>query len=130
MSTELVNSDVVYTLYVALWYLECTLCTLFRTFSPWLQYNDTVNVVLTTFHLDQGLCKIVRTTFQWIVVIQSRGEGPKSPSQICPIFSYFLEPSPRDWKTRIHWNVVPTILNNPEICGHYRKLWELHFKVS
>ena len=38
------------------------------------------NVVLTVFHIDhisQGVCKTVRTTFQCIVVLQSRGEGPE-----------------------------------------------------
>ena len=39
-----------------------------------------VNVVLTVFHIDniyQGVCKTGRTIFQCIIVLQSRGEGPK-----------------------------------------------------
>ena len=35
------------------------------------------NVVLTVFHIDQGVCKTVRTTFWCIIVLQSRGEGPE-----------------------------------------------------
>ena len=38
------------------------------------------NVILRVFHIDhisQGVCKIVRTTFQCIVVLQSQGEGPE-----------------------------------------------------
>ena len=39
-----------------------------------------LNVVLTVFHIDhisQGVCKTVRTIFQFIVVLQLRGEGPE-----------------------------------------------------
>ena len=46
------------------------------------------NVVPTVFHIDhisQGVCKTVRTTFQCIVVLQLRGEGPEKLSRICPI---------------------------------------------
>ena len=38
------------------------------------------NVVLPVFHIDHissGVCKIVRITFKYIVVLQSRGEGPE-----------------------------------------------------
>ena len=46
------------------------------------------NVVPTGYHIDhisQGVCKTVRTTFQCIVVLQLRGEGPENLSRICPI---------------------------------------------
>ena len=39
-----------------------------------------VNVVLTVFHIDdisQSVFKTVRTTFQCIIVLQSRGDGPE-----------------------------------------------------
>ena len=42
-----------------------------------------LNVVLTVFHIDhiyQGVCKTVRTTFQCIIVLQLRGEGPENLS--------------------------------------------------
>ena len=47
-----------------------------------------IHVVLTVFHIDyisQGVRKTVRTTFQCIVVLQLRGEGPENISWICPI---------------------------------------------
>ena len=46
------------------------------------------NVVPTVFHIDhksQGMCQTVRTTFQCIVVLQLRVEGPENLSRICPI---------------------------------------------
>ena len=57
------------------------------------------NVVPTVFHIDhisQGVCKTVRTTFQCIVVLQLRGEGPENLSQIYPIvMCLFTTFSPR-----------------------------------
>ena len=47
-----------------------------------------LNVFLAIFHIDhtsQGVCKTVRTTFQCIIVLQLRGEGPENLSKICPI---------------------------------------------
>ena len=46
------------------------------------------NVVLAVFHLDPifpGVCKTVRTTFQFDFFLQSQAEGPENLSQICPI---------------------------------------------
>ena len=49
-------------------------------------------------------------------------------------FQCYLRPSPRDWKTLIHFNVVLTVFwlfcRDPEICGQCGKLLELHWNVS
>ena len=53
-------------------------------------------VVPTIFHNDhisQGLCKIVKTTVQCIVVLQLRGEGPGNLSHSSPTF----------------WDILPAI---------------------
>ena len=76
-------------LYVALWDPESTKFQCYLGPSPrdWRTLIH-FNVVLTVFHIDhisQGVCKTVRTTFQCIVVLQLRGEGPENLSRICPI---------------------------------------------
>ena len=64
------------------------------------------NVVLTVFHIDhisQGVFKTVRTTFQYIIVLQLLGEGRENLSQTCPtVIRAFSEPFPRDWRKMIH----------------------------
>ena len=54
---------------------------LFRTFSRYKRTMVIWNIVLTIFHNDQishVLWKIVGSTFQCIVVLQSRGDWPKN----------------------------------------------------
>ena len=75
--------------YVALWDPESTKCQCYLRPSP-CNWRTLIhfNVVPTVFHIDhisQGVFKTVRTTFQCIVVLQLRGEGPENLSQICPI---------------------------------------------
>ena len=53
---------------------------IFRTFSPQLENNDTLNVVLIVLHTPCNMWsvwKTVGTTLKCIDVLQSRGEGPK-----------------------------------------------------
>ena len=56
--------------------------------------------------------KIVRTTLQCILVLQSRGEVHKKQKNQWdkPVtqFSQFSKPCPRNWKTTIHCNIVLT----------------------
>ena len=80
-------------------------------------------------HISQGVCQIVRTLFQFIVVPQSQGEASENLSQICSISPHFSGSSSCNLRTMIHWNVVPTNCINPEICGHYGKLSEIHYII-
>ena len=75
--------------YVSLWDPESTKFQCYLGPSPhdWriLIHFNVVPTVFYIDHISQGVCKTVRTTFQCIVVLQSRGEGPENLSQICPI---------------------------------------------
>ena len=67
--------------YVSLWDPESTKFQGYFGHSPrnWRTLIH-FNVFLTVFHIDhisQGVCKTVGTTFWYIIVLQSRGEGPK-----------------------------------------------------
>ena len=56
--------------------------------SKWLNISVTHWLIPTVFHIDHishFVCKTVRTTFQCIIVLQLRGEGPENLSRICPI---------------------------------------------
>ena len=47
-------------------------------------------------HISQGVCKTVTTTFQCIIVLQLRAEGPENLSRICVIvMCLFMTLSPR-----------------------------------
>ena len=87
------------------WYIEILVPTIF--------HND---------HISQGLCKIVWTTFQCIVVLQSHGEGQKSQEKRDIFGTNFQDLLPaigEQWYIEIKfWN----IFINPEIYGHYGKI--------
>ena len=99
---------------------------LFRTFSPQLEDMIHCNVVPTIFYNDHiflGLCKIVRPTFQCIIVLQLHGEGPENLSKISLIFPLLF----RSFSLRFENNdTLKCSSDNFENCGHYGKLSELH----
>ena len=45
-----------------------------------LIHLDVVPKVFDMDHISQGVCKTIRTTFQCLVVLQLRGEGPENLS--------------------------------------------------
>ena len=45
-------------------------------------------------------------------------------------FWYHLGPSPRDWRTMIHWNVVPTIFHSDHISQGLWKIVRTTFQCS
>ena len=83
--------------YVPLWDPESTKFQCYLGPSPrdWRTLIH-FNVVGTVFHIDhmsQEVCKTVRPTFQYIFVLQFRGEGPENLSRICPIVMCFFRTS-------------------------------------
>ena len=95
------------------------------------------NVVPRTFqqyHICQDCWKTVETTWN-IFLLSNPGDKVQivveSTGQICPV-DLLLEllPCPLDWRSTLHWNVVPTISKPAEICGIVGKLLELHWSAS
>ena len=75
--------------YVSLWDPESTKLQCYLGPSPCdlriIIHWNVVQIIFHMVHISPGWCKFIRTTFQCIVVLQWRGEGPENQSQIYPI---------------------------------------------
>ena len=81
----------------------------FRTFSPRLEDIDLFYVVLTVFHIDH----ISELHFD-VSLFSNHGEKVlKRHITMEKIRDRFSGPSPCNWRTTIHWNVVLTVLHTP-----------------
>ena len=76
------------------------------------------NAVPTTFHtqnLRHHIWKIISTTLQHIIVLQSRGESHKKlgklQDRLVKYVFYCLWPSPSNWRTTIHYDIVLKIFH-------------------
>ena len=57
--------------------------------------------------------KLSELHFNLLLFTNCREKVLKSRGEIGQIWDWSLEPSPCDWRTTIHWNVVLTILHKP-----------------
>ena len=103
--------------YVALWdhestQFECYLGPSPRDWSTLIHFN-VVLTVINIDHISHGVCQTVRTSFWCIIVLQSQEKVMKRHITMGQIWGRFSGPSPRNWTTTIHWNVVRTVLHTP-----------------
>ena len=104
-------------LYVALWDPESTQFQCYLGPSPrnWRTLIH-FNVVLTVFHITTYLkvcAKLPELYFDASLFSNRREKVMKRNMNMEQIWDRFSGPSPRNWRTTIHWNVVLTVLHTP-----------------